>query len=72
MILNEQPREWKEPRVRELYSMALTSRNGVIHQQVLAILGALERAGSKDAEWALDALRKRSDPRHCSLTSKLH
>lgn len=58
-IVREQTREWKEPRVRELYSMALTSRNGAIHQEVLAILGALERAGSKDAEWALDALKKK-------------
>jgi hypothetical protein len=52
-------REWKEPRVRELYSMALTSRYGAIHQEVLAILGALERTSSKDAEWALDALKKK-------------
>jgi len=38
--------------------MAMTSREGPIHREVLAILGAMERAGSKDAEWALDALKK--------------
>jgi len=59
--VSEQTREWKEPRVRELYSMARTSRNKAIHQELLAILGALERAGSKDAEWALDALKKKED-----------
>jgi hypothetical protein len=60
-MVSEQTREWKEPRVRELYSMAITSRDGPVHREILAILGAMERAGSKDAEWALSALRKKKE-----------
>ncbi len=52
-------REWKDQRVHELYSLAITSRDGAIRHEALTFLGALERAGSEDAEWALGALRKR-------------
>ena len=56
-------KEWKDQRLHALYSLVITSRNGVIRQEVLTFLGALERAGSEDAEWALDAItKKRIDP----------
>ena len=72
MIVDEQSREWKDQQVRELYSIAITSRDEAIRHAVLTFLGGMERAGSKDAEWALDDLRKRSESHHCSGTSKLH
>ena len=56
--MSEQTREWKDQQIRELYSLAITSRDGVIRHAVLTFLGAMERAGSEDAEWAIDALRK--------------
>jgi len=57
--VSEQTREWKDQRVHELYSLAITSRDGVIRHESLAFLGAMERAGSEDAEWALDAIKKK-------------
>jgi hypothetical protein len=57
--MHEQNEEWKDLRVRELYSLAITSHDRVIRHEALTFLGAMERAGSNDAESALDALRKR-------------
>jgi len=56
---SKQTREWKDQRVHELYTLAITSRDGVIRHEALTFLGAMERAGSEDAEWALDAIRKK-------------
>jgi hypothetical protein len=61
--MSEQALDWNDQRVRTLYSLAVTSRDGVIRHEVLTILGAMERAGSKDAESALDTLKKRGLPR---------
>jgi hypothetical protein len=72
VIVSEQSGDWKEPRVRSLYLMAKISGNGPVHREVLAILGVMKRTERKDAERALDALRKkRSDYRHYSGTSTL-
>jgi hypothetical protein len=61
--LSELVREWKDRRVHELYSLAITSRDGVIRHEVLTFLGAMKRAGSEDAKWALiDIQKKRVDP----------
>lgn len=57
--MSEQTRKWKDHRVHELYSLAITSRDGVIRHEALTFLGAMERAGSEDAEWALDAIKKK-------------
>lgn len=51
--------ELKDQRVRELYALATTSRNAVIRHEVLTFLGAMKRAGSKDAQWAIDAIKKK-------------
>jgi hypothetical protein len=56
--VGEQTKEWKDQRVRELYTVAITSRSGVIRREALTFLGAMERAGSEEAEWALDAIKK--------------
>jgi len=61
--MDEQTREWKDRRVHELYTLVITSKNRAIRHEALAFLGAMERAGSEDAERALDAIRKLgSDP----------
>ena len=61
--MSERTREWKDQRVRELYTIATTSRDGIIRHEILTFLGAMKRAGSEDAEWALDAItKKRIDP----------
>jgi hypothetical protein len=59
IIVSEQMREWKDQRVRDLYTIAITSRNGVIRHEALTFLGAMERAGSEDAEWAVNAIKKK-------------
>jgi len=71
VIVSEQSREWKDQQVRELYSIAISSRDGVIRHAVITFLEGIKKAGSEDAQWALDALRKRSDSRLSPGTSKL-
>jgi hypothetical protein len=51
-------REWRDQRAHHLYSMAITSMDGKMRREALLFLGALERAGSKDAAWAMDAIRR--------------
>jgi hypothetical protein len=36
------------------------STNGNMRREALLFLGALERAGSEDAAWAMEAIRRRS------------
>ena len=57
--MSEQTREWKDQRVRELYSIAITSPDVVLRHELLTFLGAMGRAGSEDAEWAIDAIKKK-------------
>ena len=57
--MSEQTREWKDQRVHELYSLAITSRDEVIRHEALTFLGAMVRAGNEDAEWALSALKEK-------------
>jgi hypothetical protein len=57
--VGDQTKEWKDQRVHNLYTIAITSRDGVIRREALTFLGAMERAGSEEAEWALDMIKKR-------------
>jgi len=41
--------------------MAKTSRDGPVYREIVVILGAMERAGSKDAEWALEMLSRKKE-----------
>lgn len=52
--------EWSDPKVHRLYSLVTTSRDGNMRRAALMFLGALERAGSKDAAWAMNVIRKQS------------
>ena len=51
-------REWSDRRAHHLYSLATSSGDRKIKQEALLFLGALERAGSGDAAWAMDSLRR--------------
>jgi hypothetical protein len=57
---DNQRREWSDRRVHHLYSIASTSKDGDLRREALLFLGALERAGIKDAVWAMDTLKRRS------------
>ena len=52
-------REWRDERAHRLYSLAECSGNPKIRDEAVHFLGALERAGSEDAAWALRLLKKR-------------
>jgi hypothetical protein len=58
--MDNQRRDWSDRRVHHLYSIASTSKNGDLRREALLFLGALERAGIKDAEWAMDSIKRRS------------
>lgn len=63
MTTGSRKREWRDQRAHHLYSLATTSIDGNMRREALLFLGALERAGSKDAAWAMDAIRRRGkDP----------
>lgn len=53
-------KEWSDQRAHHLYSLATTSTDGNMRREALMFLGALERAGSEDAAWAMDVIKKRS------------
>lgn len=50
-------REWHDQRAFHLYSIISTSTSGTLRRQAMQFLGALVRAGSNDAAWAMDQLR---------------
>jgi hypothetical protein len=56
--MDNQRREWSDGRAHHLYSIASTSKDGDLRREALLFLGALERAGIKDAEWAMDRIRR--------------
>jgi hypothetical protein len=56
----KQRREWSDRRAHHLYSIASTSKDGDLRREALMFLAALERAGIKDAKWAMDNIKKRS------------
>jgi hypothetical protein len=51
-------RMWQDQKVHQLYTIAMVSKNEILRQQALKFLGALERAGSEDAVWAIDDIKK--------------
>jgi predicted AAA+ superfamily ATPase len=55
-----QRREWSDRRAHHLYSIASTSKDGDLRREALMFLAALERAGIKDAKWAMDSIKKQS------------
>ncbi len=58
--MDNQRREWSDRRAHHLYSIASTSKDGNLRREAILFLGALERAGIKDAEWAMDRIKRRS------------
>jgi len=58
--MENQRREWSDRRAHHLYSIASTSKDGDLRREAILFLGALERAGIKDAAWAMDLIKKRS------------
>ena len=51
-------RDWGDEKVHRLYSLATSSGDGKIREEAVHFLGALERAGSADAAWAMDSLKR--------------
>jgi hypothetical protein len=58
--MDNQGREWHDRRAHHLYSIASTSKDGDLRREALLFLGALGRAGNKDAEWAIERIKRRS------------
>ncbi|MDD1662840.1 MAG: hypothetical protein LUQ60_03725 [Methanomicrobiales archaeon] len=58
--LNPDRGEWSDERAHHLYSIATTSKDGKLRREALLFLGALQRAGSKDASWAMNSIKKDS------------
>jgi hypothetical protein len=58
--MDNQRREWSDRRAHHLYSIASTSKDGDLRREAILFLGALERAGIKDAKWAMDTIKRRS------------
>jgi len=50
-------REWHDERAHHLYSIITTSTDRALRRQALQFLGALERAGSSDAAWAIHQIK---------------
>ena len=59
IIVTDQNKAWSDRRVSELYQIIRVTRDRVIRQEALSLLGALARTGSQDAKWALDDIKKR-------------
>jgi hypothetical protein len=57
--MNSDIREWKDQRAHHLYSLASSSRDRKLRDEAVLFLGALERAGSDDAAWAIKSLKHR-------------
>jgi hypothetical protein len=53
-------KQWRDPRAHHLYALATASKDGNMRREALHFLGALERAGSEDAAWAMDIIRRKS------------
>jgi hypothetical protein len=51
--------EWRDQRAHHLYSLAASAGDRKIRDEAMLFLGALERAGSDDAAWAISSLKKR-------------
>jgi len=58
--LNPEREKWSDQRAHHLYSIATTSKDGKLRREALLFLGALQRAGSKDASWAMNSIKKDS------------
>jgi len=56
MVENER-REWQDAKAHRLYSLAITSTDRILRREALKYLGALERAGSSDAAWAIHQIK---------------
>jgi hypothetical protein len=52
-------RTWRDQRAHHLYSLAVSAGNRNVRDEAVLFLGALERAGSDDAAWAISSLKKR-------------
>jgi hypothetical protein len=52
-------REWRDERAHHLYFLATCSKDRKIRDEAVHFLGALERAGSDDAAWAINSIKKR-------------
>ncbi|MDD1664792.1 MAG: hypothetical protein LUQ32_05515 [Methanomicrobiales archaeon] len=52
--------KWSDQRAHHLYSIATTSKDGSLRREALLFLGALQRAGSEDAAWAMNSIKKNS------------
>ncbi len=50
-------KDWQDARAFHLYSIITTSNDRTLRRQAMQFLGALVRAGSNDAVWAMDRLR---------------
>gem|GEM_PF-1467248 len=57
----EKEYEWRDQRVHQLYTVAITSKYGALRHEAMKFLGALERAGSEDAAKAIDCIKKLSN-----------
>lgn len=60
-MFDEKVREWLDPKVHQLYTVAITSKDLILRRQALNFLGALKRAGSEEAAWAIENIKKCSD-----------
>ena len=58
-VLDTTMRDWRDERAHRLYSLAASSGDPKIRDEAVHFLGALERAGSDDAAWAMNSLKMR-------------
>lgn len=56
----ERDRAWQDQKVHQLYQIALSSRYPTIRHEVMVLLSALHRAGSRDAGWAINDITKQA------------
>jgi len=57
VVVEDERRVWHDAKAYHLYSIVITSPDRILRRQALRFLGALERAGSSDAAWAIHRIQ---------------
>jgi hypothetical protein len=53
-------RVWLDPKVHQLYTVAMTSKDVILRRQALKFLGALQRVGNEEAARAIANIKRYS------------
>jgi hypothetical protein len=62
--MQDSMKEWHDPKVSQLYTMAMTARYETVRREVLKALGVLERVGSDEAACAIDDIKRKDKIRY--------